>query len=186
MLILLYVYGCFTCMHIWVPHVCLVPDEGRRGHQIAWIGVTVGYELPMCAGPLERQQMLPSTESSLEPHTWTKKICIYLLYVYLWFICVYLWVCLLLVCMCLWWVSVYVFVVYVCVCACMCMYTCAYTLFSGFHMSAVAYMELPSYLYLIGAPETHSSMVELEWYTHGRDWWDLGAFILHLWLPTKG
>lgn len=159
MLILLYVYGCFTYMHIWVSHVCLVPDEGRRGHQIAWIEVTAGCELPMCAGPLERQQVFLSTESSLQPHTWTQKIYIYWLYVYLWFICVYVWVCLLLVCMCLWCVSVYVSMVCVCVCAWMCMYTCAYALLSGFHMSAVAYMKLPSFLHIIGAPKTHSSMV---------------------------
>ena len=29
-------YGCFDCMCIWIPSVCLVPTEARRRHGIPW------------------------------------------------------------------------------------------------------------------------------------------------------
>lgn len=31
------VYGCFACMYVCVPHVCLVPMEVRRGPQTPWV-----------------------------------------------------------------------------------------------------------------------------------------------------
>lgn len=34
--LLLYAYGCFACMHASVPHVCLKPNEVRRGCWVPW------------------------------------------------------------------------------------------------------------------------------------------------------
>ena len=41
-----YVYGCFTCMYVCAPHVCLVPTEVKRGHWIPETGVTDSSEPP--------------------------------------------------------------------------------------------------------------------------------------------
>jgi hypothetical protein len=30
------VHGCFACIYILLPHVCLVSRETNRGHQIPW------------------------------------------------------------------------------------------------------------------------------------------------------
>lgn len=32
----IYVYNCFACVHVCVPHGCLVLMESRRGHPIPW------------------------------------------------------------------------------------------------------------------------------------------------------
>lgn len=31
-----HVYGCLACMHVYAPHVCLMPAEARKGHRIPW------------------------------------------------------------------------------------------------------------------------------------------------------
>ena len=34
--LLFYVYGCFTCMYVCVACVCLVPLETKKGSEISW------------------------------------------------------------------------------------------------------------------------------------------------------
>lgn len=66
-----YVYGCFVCMSVCVPHACLVL-EVRRGRETPGAVVTAGCE-PLCGcwesnpSPQGEQPVLLSAESSQLP-----------------------------------------------------------------------------------------------------------------------
>lgn len=59
-------HGCFACMYIHAPCVCLLSSEARRG---CWIPLelagTTSCEPPLCG--LEQQPVLLPSESSLQP-----------------------------------------------------------------------------------------------------------------------
>jgi hypothetical protein len=66
-LFLLYVYRCFVCMYVYVPHVFLEPRETREGVGFIGTGVMNGYELPSGylepnPGPLQEQEVLLTTK----------------------------------------------------------------------------------------------------------------------------
>lgn len=58
---------------MYIPHVCLVPKETRRGYGYTITGVMDGCESPcMCwelnSGSLQEQQVILTTEPCLQPH----------------------------------------------------------------------------------------------------------------------
>lgn len=63
-----YLYECMACMYACVPCVCLIHEEGRRGHQITGTEVRDGYEPPSgWRGPnpdLYRSNRVPAAEPS--------------------------------------------------------------------------------------------------------------------------
>ena len=66
------VYGCFACMYVNVPYVCLMPKEVKRecrspvsGDRLVCEPSYRWWELKL--GPLQEQQVLVNTEPSLQP-----------------------------------------------------------------------------------------------------------------------
>ena len=70
--VLSYMYGCFVCMHVCAPYVCLLPEYTIEGIKSPRMRVTDSYELPckcwqLNLGPLEEQPVLLTTEPSFSP-----------------------------------------------------------------------------------------------------------------------
>lgn len=67
--ILLYVYECFVCMSVGVPHACLVPVEARKGCWISWNWSSGWLWLP--------HGWRESSLSPLEPRALSSPCCIW-------------------------------------------------------------------------------------------------------------
>lgn len=63
---LLYVYGCFVCMHVLVPLMCLVPQRSGKGIWFPGTGVElqVAVSRHVCAGNQERPALVTTEEPS--------------------------------------------------------------------------------------------------------------------------
>lgn len=68
-----YVCECFACKYSLAPHACLVSMEAKRGHLVPWAGVTEAVNLSrnreLNPNLLERQPLLLTSETSLQPHS---------------------------------------------------------------------------------------------------------------------
>lgn len=60
---LFYEYECFACMFVTAPHLCLVPEEVRRGHWILWNSSWMILSHQVCARTRTQEQILLTTES---------------------------------------------------------------------------------------------------------------------------
>ena len=62
-----YVYWRFTCMYVYVPHMCFMTSEARLGHRIPWNCTCVGGELGIEFRLLGRTGSALAIELSLQP-----------------------------------------------------------------------------------------------------------------------
>lgn len=71
----IYVYECLVCMDVPVTYACLVPLGVRRQYWSPGAGIRDGCKLPhrcwelLTPGPLQEQQALLTSESSLQSLT---------------------------------------------------------------------------------------------------------------------
>lgn len=65
--ILFNVYGCLACIYAFVPRVCLLPAEARRGLWLPGIGVRNGWEPPCSCWEVHTVLLEECSHLSIDP-----------------------------------------------------------------------------------------------------------------------